>query len=120
MTSTAPSRQRRRGGNRQAAPRPAPQQTLEGAVDRYRREGYKVYRSGEVEVYVDGSCIDNGKPGARAGIGIYWGTGPRQSCSEPLPGVQRSGRAEIYVRVVTSGADAGLHPRYRAAPDVRA
>lgn len=28
-------------------------------------------------VYTDGSSLANGQPGARAGLGVYWGKGDR-------------------------------------------
>ncbi|EIW55852.1 ribonuclease H-like protein [Trametes versicolor FP-101664 SS1] len=46
-------------------------------------------------VYTDGSCQGNGKPGAVAGIGIWWGKDdPRNTC-ERCPGDQTNNRAEL-------------------------
>lgn len=49
-----------------------------------------------VIVYTDGSCINNGKPNAQAGIGVYWGKDHKDNLSEPLPGtLQTNQRAEL-------------------------
>uniref|UniRef100_UPI00358F1732 ribonuclease H1 n=1 Tax=Myxine glutinosa TaxID=7769 RepID=UPI00358F1732 len=46
-------------------------------------------------VYTDGSCIENGKVGASAGIGVYWGPNHPLNLSEKLAGRQTNQRAEI-------------------------
>lgn len=33
-----------------------------------------------VVVYTDGCCIKNGRYGAKAGIGVYWGDGDSRCC----------------------------------------
>lgn len=38
----------------------------------------------DIIVYTDGSCINNGKPGARAGYGVYSPTHPSITCYGPL------------------------------------
>lgn len=52
-------------------------------------------------VYADGSCLDNGKHWAEAGIGLHWGEFDDawdERTSEPLPGSnQTNNRAELYV-----------------------
>ncbi|KRX88203.1 Ribonuclease H1 [Trichinella pseudospiralis] len=45
--------------------------------------------------YTDGACVNNGKLGARAGIGVYWGENDPRNVSEPLKGLQTNNRAEI-------------------------
>ncbi|KAI1299352.1 Ribonuclease H1 [Halotydeus destructor] len=53
-----------------------------------------------VEVYIDGSCLNNGRDGAVAGIGGYCKTDDRLSFSLPLPhGRQTSNRAEIFAAI---------------------
>ncbi len=53
-----------------------------------------------VIVYADGSCFGNGKEGARAGIGVYFGDGDPRNVSEPLPGdKQTNQRAELMVNI---------------------
>ncbi|XP_067931852.1 ribonuclease H1-like [Watersipora subatra] len=46
-------------------------------------------------VYTDGACFNNGKYGARAGIGVWWGVGDERNVSERLTGRQTNNRAEI-------------------------
>lgn len=37
------------------------------------QEGYTVSPEGYLVVYCDGSSLGNGKAGAKAGLGVYWG-----------------------------------------------
>lgn len=48
-----------------------------------------------VYVYTDGSCVHNGKPYARAGIGVYFGPHDSRNVSEPIDGKQTNNTAEI-------------------------
>ncbi|KAK1796016.1 hypothetical protein P4O66_009115 [Electrophorus voltai] len=48
-----------------------------------------------VVVYTDGCCTGNGKTGARAGIGVYWGPDHPLNVAERLPGRQTNQRAEL-------------------------
>ncbi|XP_078255340.1 ribonuclease H1 isoform X2 [Rhinoraja longicauda] len=48
-----------------------------------------------VAVYTDGCCAGNGRKGAQAGIGVYWGPGHSLNLSERLSGRQTNQRAEI-------------------------
>ncbi|XP_048841139.1 ribonuclease H1 isoform X2 [Brienomyrus brachyistius] len=48
-----------------------------------------------VVVYTDGCCSCNGKHGARAGIGVYWGPDHRLNVSDRLHGRQTNQRAEL-------------------------
>nr|XP_049612029.1 ribonuclease H1 isoform X1 [Syngnathus scovelli] len=53
-------------------------------------------RAGDaVVVYTDGCCSFNGRRGARAGIGVYWGPQHPLNVAEPLQGRQTNQRAEI-------------------------
>ncbi|KAG1681862.1 Ribonuclease H1 [Nymphon striatum] len=54
-------------------------------------------------VYTDGACQDNGKPKARAGIGIYWGPDHPYNTSARLPGRQTNNRAEIQPEFTEDG-----------------
>ncbi|GAB1604283.1 ribonuclease H1 [Argonauta hians] len=51
-----------------------------------------------VVVYTDGCCFHNGKHGASAGVGVYWGE-DEQNTSERLAGRQTNNRAEIYAAI---------------------
>ncbi|CAI2172721.1 5953_t:CDS:2 [Funneliformis geosporum] len=49
-----------------------------------------------LRVWTDGSARSNGKDGARAGVGVYWGENDTRNVSERLPGPrQTNNRAEI-------------------------
>ncbi|RUS91353.1 hypothetical protein EGW08_000870 [Elysia chlorotica] len=52
-----------------------------------------------VHVYTDGGCFDNGRNGARAGIGVYWGRDDPNNVSEALSGRPSNNRAEIHAAV---------------------
>ncbi|XP_075872059.1 ribonuclease H1 isoform X2 [Nelusetta ayraudi] len=53
------------------------------------------YMGDAVVVYTDGCCSANGKKGARAGIGVYWGCNHPLNVAERLQGRQTNQRAEI-------------------------
>uniref|UniRef100_A0A674EYA1 Ribonuclease H1 n=1 Tax=Salmo trutta TaxID=8032 RepID=A0A674EYA1_SALTR len=59
-----------------------------------RSDGF-TYIGDAVVVYTDGCCSGNGKAGARAGIGVYWGRDHPLNVSEPLDGRQTNQRAEL-------------------------
>ncbi|XP_049758568.1 ribonuclease H1-like [Elephas maximus indicus] len=46
-------------------------------------------------VYIDGSCKNNGRDGARAGYGNYWGPGHPLNVSERVSGRQTNQTAEL-------------------------
>ncbi|XP_046691964.1 ribonuclease H1 isoform X1 [Silurus meridionalis] len=48
-----------------------------------------------VVVYTDGCCTNNGRHGARAGIGVYWGPDHPLNVAERLSGRQTNQRAEL-------------------------
>jgi ribonuclease HI len=52
----------------------------------------------QLVVYTDGACVGNGRTGARAGVGVYFGDGDHSvyNTSQPLMGpVQTNQRAEL-------------------------
>lgn len=53
------------------------------------------YMGDAVVVYTDGCCSANGKQGARAGIGVYWGHNHPLNVAERLQGRQTNQRAEL-------------------------
>ncbi|KAJ1150082.1 hypothetical protein NDU88_002880 [Pleurodeles waltl] len=55
----------------------------------------RVYNPEPAVVYTDGCCASNGRSGARAGIGVYWGENHPLNVSERLSGRQTNQRAEI-------------------------
>ena len=52
--------------------------------------------SENIIIYTDGSCINNGKPNAQAGIGIYFGENDKRNISEKFINGPTNQRAEIY------------------------
>ncbi|KAI8810084.1 ribonuclease H-like domain-containing protein [Cladochytrium replicatum] len=53
-----------------------------------------------IEVYTDGSCFQNGRRGAKAGIGVFWGPADPRNLKEPLPGKdQTNNRAELWAAI---------------------
>ncbi|RXW12563.1 hypothetical protein EST38_g13290 [Candolleomyces aberdarensis] len=50
----------------------------------------------EIQVYVDGSCFDNGGREAQAGAGVYFGTGNRKNLAVRTPDSQTNNRGEVY------------------------
>lgn len=67
--------------------------TLDGNSGKY--SGSKFDESDAVIVYTDGACINNGKEGATAGIGVFWGENHPDNVCERLSGRQTNNRAEI-------------------------
>ncbi|GFN94536.1 ribonuclease h1 [Plakobranchus ocellatus] len=61
--------------------------------------GAKFEEEDGVHVYTDGGCFDNGRNGARAGIGVYWDCDDPNNVSERLPGRPSNNRAEIHAAV---------------------
>jgi ribonuclease HI len=54
-----------------------------------------------IAVFADGACPDNGKPNARAGMGVYFGLGSRLNFHEELiTGRPTSQRAEIHAAIL--------------------
>lgn len=53
------------------------------------------YMGDAVVVYTDGCCSGNGKKGAKAGIGVYWGPDHPLNVADRLQGRQTNQRAEV-------------------------
>ncbi|KAL1955643.1 hypothetical protein VTO42DRAFT_8376 [Malbranchea cinnamomea] len=52
--------------------------------------------AGMLNIYTDGSAFKNGRLGARAGVGVYFGPGDNRNVSEPLKGNRQTNqRAEL-------------------------
>ncbi|KAK0188414.1 hypothetical protein F5146DRAFT_1055136, partial [Armillaria mellea] len=59
------------------------------------------YMTGEVRrAWIDGSCLDDGLPTARAGAGVFWGANSPRNRSERVPGLQSNNRAEHLALIV--------------------
>jgi ribonuclease HI len=62
-------------------------------------DGFMRTAEGRLVVYTDGGCIGNGKRGAKAGLGVYYGARSGRNLSEPVPGpLQTNNRGELLVR----------------------
>jgi len=51
--------------------------------------------SAHIDVYTDGSCINNGKPNAKAGIGVYFGENDPRNVSKRVVGKQSNNTGEL-------------------------
>lgn len=49
----------------------------------------------DLEIYTDGSCINNGRANASSGIGIYFGPGDERNVSKKISGKQTNNTAEL-------------------------
>ncbi|KAH9638947.1 hypothetical protein HF086_005028 [Spodoptera exigua] len=58
-------------------------------------EEFDIDSEGYVQVYTDGACSANGRSGARAGLGVYWGDGHPLNVSEPVSGRATNNCGEI-------------------------
>ncbi|XP_013193139.2 ribonuclease H1 [Amyelois transitella] len=67
-------------------------------------------RNGRAQVYTDGACSSNGREGARAGIGVYWGPGHPLNVSEPVSGraTNNSGEIQAATRAMQQAAENGV------------
>lgn len=65
---------------------------------------------GFVQVYTDGACSANGRVGARAGIGIYWGDEHSLNISEPVSGraTNNCGEIQAATRAIKQAIDNGV------------
>lgn len=60
-----------------------------------RDQFFKQDYDGGINVYTDGACVDNGKPYARAGYGVYFGENDSRNVSETYNGLQTNNVAEL-------------------------
>jgi len=66
----------------------------------YAKPQEKIIDIGKIVISIDGACLGNGTPAARAGLGVYFGPGSHLNVSELIPeGAQTSQRAEIRAAV---------------------
>ena len=49
----------------------------------------------EIYVYTDGACSNNGKPNAKAGLGVFFGDGDTRNLSKKVEGKQTNNVAEL-------------------------
>lgn len=65
---------------------------------------------GFVEVYTDGACSSNGRQGARAGLGVYWGDGHSLNVCEPVSGrpTNNCGEIQAATQAIKQALDNGV------------
>ena len=65
----------------------------------------------ETNVYTDGACSNNGQRGAKAGLGVYFGTDDPRNCAQRIEGKQTNNTAEYarlqYVTIECSWGHSG-------------
>jgi len=61
--------------------------------------GQLVRENDRVVIFTDGSCFNNGKSNAKAGIGVYFSDNSPLNVSAPVVGKQSNGRAELLAAV---------------------
>ncbi|XP_038209385.1 ribonuclease H1 [Zerene cesonia] len=71
---------------------------------------FKVDDQGFVQVYTDGACSANGRKGARAGLGVYWGDGHPLNVSEPVSGraTNNCGEIQAATKAIKQAIDNGV------------
>ncbi|XP_046455655.1 ribonuclease H-like isoform X2 [Daphnia pulex] len=57
---------------------------LQNLPTRFFKWPFHVDSEGFVQVYVDGSCFENGKNGAKAGLGVFFGNGHAMNVSKAV------------------------------------
>jgi ribonuclease HI/exonuclease III len=62
-----------------------------------------------VTVYTDGSCINNGRPDAKCGAGIWYGDGDERNQAVRVPGEEQSNQVGELAAVVVALQDIGTH-----------
>jgi ribonuclease HI len=55
----------------------------------------KLFQDAVEVVYTDGACKANGKPGAAAGVGVFWGSGDPRNVSRRVHGAPTNNVAEL-------------------------
>ncbi|CAK1548604.1 unnamed protein product [Leptosia nina] len=74
-------------------------------------QGFQTDHEGYVQVYTDGACSANGRSGARAGLGVYWGEGSSLNISEPVSGRATNNCGEIQAasKAIQQAIDNGIN-----------
>ncbi|CAB3373257.1 Hypothetical predicted protein [Cloeon dipterum] len=67
--------------------------------------GYEYDSEGRTIVYTDGSCLNNGRAGAKAGVGAYFGPDSKHNISEPLRGNARPTNINAELQAATRACE---------------
>ncbi|CAG9576045.1 unnamed protein product [Danaus chrysippus] len=83
-------------------------QGMQGASD--NGDDFKFDEDGYVQVYTDGACSSNGKNGARAGLGVFWGEGHPLNISKPVSGraTNNCGEIQAATEAIRTAIDNGI------------
>ena len=63
--------------------------------EKQQKQENKIEDNSYLEIYTDGSCINNGRANAASGIGIYFGPGDERNVSKKISGKQTNNTAEL-------------------------
>ncbi|XP_039765861.1 ribonuclease H1-like [Pararge aegeria] len=68
---------------------------------------FETDRDGYAQVYTAGACSSNGRYGAKAGLGVYWGDGHELNKSSPVSGhaTNNSGEIQVATRAIQQALD---------------
>ncbi|XP_041974327.1 ribonuclease H1 [Aricia agestis] len=71
---------------------------------------FQTDHNGYVQVYTDGACSSNGRNGARAGLGVYWGEGHPLNLSAPVSGraTNNCGEIQAATKAIRTALDNGV------------
>ncbi|XP_017078223.1 ribonuclease H1 [Drosophila eugracilis] len=71
---------------------------------------FEIDSEGYVIVYTDGSCIGNGKPGACAGYGVYFGKDHQLNAGKPVEGraTNNVGEIQAAIHAIKTALDLGI------------
>ena len=61
----------------------------------YINHGKIMLKNDEIIVFTDGACSNNGKPTAKAGIGVYFKENDKRNVSKRIKGKQSNNTAEL-------------------------
>ena len=83
------------------------------------QQNFTVDHDGFLVVYTDGACVNNGRRGALAGIGVWWGDNNDENVSELVTGSRHTNNtAEIQaaIKAITLAGELGV-PRLNIRTD---
>lgn len=71
---------------------------------------FEIDAEGYVIVYTDGSCIGNGRPGACAGYGVYFGKNHQLNAAKPVEGrvTNNVGEIQAAIYAIKTALDLGI------------
>lgn len=81
-----------KGTRKQEDEKPAKKPKLD---KKYDDDGKKLRMDNPTKVWTDGAARGNGRVGAEAGVGVFWGVDNENNVSEALEGAQTNQRAEL-------------------------